>query len=269
MKKGMKKFSLFILSLLVILPFILGNADYVEAASVKLSRTSVTLSAGKSTTLKLNGTKKKPTWKSSNKNVASVSSTGKVKGLKAGTATITAKVGKKQYSCKVTVIVDYKSLYQKYMAEHRNEIKWYYFINVDGKGAPEMVTLGNVSYLYNRYQVFTISGNQVKLAGTYDEGGTVDPRSPSFRYSAKHKYLLGGGHLSGGFGAWESAFRMSGKKLVCKCYLRDRYRVSGTGGFYVGFEGKTEKEISEAKYDYLSAKYMSGGKEYKMKRNIY
>ncbi len=268
MKKGMKKFSLFILSLLVILPFILGNADYVEAASVKLSRTSVTLSAGKSTTLKLNGTKKKPTWKSSNKNVAAVSSTGKVKGLKAGTATITAKVGKKQYSCKVTVIVDYKSLYQKFMAENRDDIKWYYFINVDGKGAPEMVTLRNPGR-YNVYHVFTISGNQVKFAGRYDEGGTVDPRSPSIKYSAKHKYLLGGGMVSGGYGAWKSAFRMAGKKLVCKCYVRDRHYLSPTGGFHVGLEGKPEKEISEAKYDYFVKKYMEGGKEYKMKRNIY
>lgn len=268
MKRTFRNLLMAALCLVMVLPVILADTTSVQAATVRMSRTSVTLSAGKSTTLKLNGTKKKPTWKSSNKNVASVSPTGKVKGLKAGTSTITAKIGKKQYSCNVTVIVDYKTLYQKYMAENRNDIKWYYFINVDGKGAPEMVTLRNPGR-YNVYHVFTISGNQVKFAGRYDEGGTVDPRSPSIKYSAKHKYLLGGGMVSGGYGAWKSAFRMSGKKLVCKCYVRDRHYLSPTGGFHVGLEGKPEKEISEAKYDYFVKKYMEGGKEYKMKRNIY
>lgn len=40
---------------------------------------------------------------SSNKKVAIVTKKGKVKGKKAGKVTITAKVGKKKYKCKVTV----------------------------------------------------------------------------------------------------------------------------------------------------------------------
>ena len=73
------------------------------SAAVKLSAKKITLTVGQSKTLKIKGTKKKVKWSSSKKSVATVSSKGKVKAKKKGTATITAKVGKKKYKCKVTV----------------------------------------------------------------------------------------------------------------------------------------------------------------------
>ena len=104
----------------------------VEAASkkMKLSATSKKLDIGKSFTLKIYTRgdsvldskgrlavmddkddihywfdyKTKATWKSSNPKVATVSSKGKVTAKKKGTATITAKVGKTTYKCKVTVL---------------------------------------------------------------------------------------------------------------------------------------------------------------------
>lgn len=104
----------------------------VEAASkkMKLSATSKKLDVGKSFTLKIYTRgdsvldskgrlavmddkddihywfdyKTKATWKSSNPKVATVSSKGKVIAKKKGTATITAKVGKTTYKCKVTVL---------------------------------------------------------------------------------------------------------------------------------------------------------------------
>ena len=104
----------------------------VEAASkkMKLSATSKKLDVGKSFTLKIYTRgdsvldskgrlaviddkdnihywfdyKTKATWKSSNPKVATVSSKGKVTAKKKGTATITAKVGKTTYKCKVTVL---------------------------------------------------------------------------------------------------------------------------------------------------------------------
>jgi hypothetical protein len=53
--------------------------------------------------LKLKNNTKKIKWSTSNKKVATVTSKGKVKAKKAGKATITAKVGSKKYTCKVTV----------------------------------------------------------------------------------------------------------------------------------------------------------------------
>ena len=75
----------------------------VEAATVKLNATKKTIQVGKTTTLKVKGTSKKVTWSSSNKKIATVTSKGKVKGIKSGTCVIRAKVNKKTYKCKITV----------------------------------------------------------------------------------------------------------------------------------------------------------------------
>lgn len=73
-------------------------------AKVKINKSKITLTVGKKAQLKVTGTKQKVTWSSSNENVAVVSSKGKVVALKKGTAKITAKVKKKKYYCKVTVV---------------------------------------------------------------------------------------------------------------------------------------------------------------------
>ena len=79
-------------------------------AKVKLSKTKAAIEKGKTLTLKATVTPsdlpdKSVTWKSSNTKVATVTSKGKVKGVKAGTATITCisnSTGAKA-TCKVTV----------------------------------------------------------------------------------------------------------------------------------------------------------------------
>lgn len=83
-----------------------NRAKHLKAPSVpaKLSATSKTLAPGKTYTLKVkNAGKKSIVWSSSNKKVATVSKAGKVKAKRSGTATITAKVGGKKLTCKITV----------------------------------------------------------------------------------------------------------------------------------------------------------------------
>ena len=81
----------------------------VKNPYVKLNKTSATIIKGEKVTLKATTNPSGATvkWSSSNTSVAKVSSTGKVTGLKAGKATITAKIsyGGKTYSrtCAVTV----------------------------------------------------------------------------------------------------------------------------------------------------------------------
>ncbi len=72
-------------------------------AAVKMNQKTLYLTPKKSYKLKLKGTKKKVTWKSSNKKVATVSKSGKVTARKIGKATIVAKVKGKKYKCKVYV----------------------------------------------------------------------------------------------------------------------------------------------------------------------
>ena len=97
MKKSKK-----LLSIMTVLLLIVCMAVPVSAAT-KISKKKATLKVGQTLQLKVTGTKKKPKWTSSKKSVATVSSKGRVKAKKKGTATITAKVGKKKYTCKVTV----------------------------------------------------------------------------------------------------------------------------------------------------------------------
>ena len=99
----MKKFNKS-LAITLILSLCLTLAAPVDAKSkVKLNITKATLSIGGSINLKLLNNKKKVTWKSSNKKVASVTKKGKVKAKKKGKAKIIARVGKKKYTCKITV----------------------------------------------------------------------------------------------------------------------------------------------------------------------
>lgn len=94
-------FLMMLLFLMTALGFLLVGRP-VQAA-VKLNQKKLYLTPKKSYKLKLKGTKKKVTWKSSNKKVATVSKSGKVTAKKIGKATIVAKVKGKKYKCKVYV----------------------------------------------------------------------------------------------------------------------------------------------------------------------
>lgn len=93
-----------VLSMLMvaIMLFTLAPTQKAEAA-VKLSKSSITIETGKTATLKITGTTKKVTWSSNKKSVATVSTKGTVTAKSVGSATITAAVSGKKYTCKVTV----------------------------------------------------------------------------------------------------------------------------------------------------------------------
>lgn len=78
----------------------------IKQYPLKLNRSSLSLSEGKSYTLKL-GTLagKKIKWSSSNKKIATVSSNGKVTARKTGKCTIVARYKKKKYKCSVSISV--------------------------------------------------------------------------------------------------------------------------------------------------------------------
>lgn len=99
-----KKIRTLFIMVMVAMAIAFMPAQTQAASKPTLSAAKVTLKVGKTKKLKVkNVGKKKVTWTSSNKKVATVSKTGKVKAKKAGKATITAKVGKKKLKCKVTV----------------------------------------------------------------------------------------------------------------------------------------------------------------------
>ena len=101
--QSITKRLLALISAVILMTTMLIPAFEASAASVKLNKTKIVLVVGQTYNLKVSGTKKTPQWSSSNKKIVSVTKKGVIKGLKKGTATITAKIGKKKYKCKVTV----------------------------------------------------------------------------------------------------------------------------------------------------------------------
>lgn len=106
-KKSTKRSVISMLSIaitLCLLFSLLFPGKAVNAAPrMRLNKTAVTLIQGKAVKLRVIGTKKKVTWKSSNKKIAKVNKKGVVKALSPGKCTITAKVRGKKLKCKVTV----------------------------------------------------------------------------------------------------------------------------------------------------------------------
>lgn len=78
----------------LLVPAIVPNMEYVStyqaATKVKLNKTKAYVTKGDKLQLKVTGTSAKVKWSSSNKKIATVTSKGVVKGVKKGTATITA-----------------------------------------------------------------------------------------------------------------------------------------------------------------------------------
>lgn len=70
---------------------------------IDLSKDKLTMKVGETKRLRVKGTNSVTKFKSSNSKVASVNIFGKVKAKKKGSAVITAKVKRKQLSCKVIV----------------------------------------------------------------------------------------------------------------------------------------------------------------------
>lgn len=95
MKKVKQMLALF-LCLILCVTLIPTTAD---AAAMKLNKKSASILVTKTVQLKVQNTKKKVKWSTSNKKVATVTAKGLVKGKKAGKATITAKVGSKKFTC--------------------------------------------------------------------------------------------------------------------------------------------------------------------------
>lgn len=101
MKNTMKKAMAAVMVMAAMLLAMPGTD--AQAATMRISKTSMTLKIGKSKTLKMKNATGKVKWKTSKKSVATVTQKGKVTAKKAGKAFIQAKVSGRTYECRVTV----------------------------------------------------------------------------------------------------------------------------------------------------------------------
>lgn len=137
----MKKFLLsilIVLSIFIVVPTfmpIFQDTYSVQAASISLNKTKLTLNVNETYTLKIKGTSKKVKWSSSNTKIATVNSKGKIVAKSKGKVYISAKVAGKTYKCKVVVENPYLKKTsvklvkgQKYTLTLKNtsqKIQWY------------------------------------------------------------------------------------------------------------------------------------------------
>ncbi len=111
MGKRMKKFAALFLSVCLLMSVLSINVS-AASKSVKLDKSSISMTAGKTYTLKATVTgfsKYTLQWSTSDKSVASVAKGGKITANKAGTAYITVKVKDTNYAAKCKVTVKAKS----------------------------------------------------------------------------------------------------------------------------------------------------------------
>ena len=160
-----------------------GGDKTVHVTGVSLDRTSVTIKEGESVTLVAtvkpdNADNKTVSWSSSDTAVASVDNSGKVIGVKAGSATVTAKTedGEKTASCVVTVA-------QEELVDLGLSVKWRGW-NL-GASKPEeygdYYAWGETSlkdnYFWSTYKWCNGSYNSLTKYNTSSNYGTVDNKT--------------------------------------------------------------------------------------------
>ena len=162
--------------------------SHLQAAEKELVKVTAALDkktaavyTGKTVTLKATSNDKdaKATFTSSNTKVATVSSTGVVKGVKAGTATITASYGNAKATCKVTV----KAPSVKFTKKTATVYK--------GKTATVKATLTGVSsvkYTSSNKKVATVNSKTGAVKGL--KAGTVTITATSGKLKATYKLTV-------------------------------------------------------------------------------
>ena len=241
-------------------------SEKTKKQSIEISPEFSTIAVGKDKQLKavVKGKSKEVTWKSSDKRIASVSQNGKVTGKKEGTVIISAKANKKKATAIVRVEEEYKKLYKKYLAGRSsgyNKIPFYYVINVDRKGVPELIVCYGGGGMAS-YEVFTVRSHRVVSLGNYTARG-VSFTMPSCSYSKKWKGMAASGWVNGIGGAWSGIWGISGKKLKMTRKVFTYYE-GNTIVYEIGVEGR---KVSRSQYQSYYNKYFKNVKSYKPKKN--
>ena len=163
----------------------LEHLKAAEAALVKvtvtLDKTSATVYTGKTASLKTtsNDAAKTVTYTTSNNAVVTVSSTGVVKGVKAGTAVITATCGNATATCKVTVKAPSVKFAKKSAVVYK------------GKTATVKATLAGVSsvtYKSSNTKIATVNSKTGTVKGI--KAGTVTITATSGKLKATYKLTV-------------------------------------------------------------------------------
>lgn len=170
---------------------------------------------------------------------------------------------------KADAAASYKKLYKKFLSQSSVKAgdetispKWYYVLNVDKKGVPELI-VADVQGVVATYYIYTVSKDKVKYLGSYDTKG-VNANEPFFSYSSKYKGLISEWWTNGIGGSGSAMYQIKNKKMKESYYIYSYYDASKGYVYKIGTSGK---RVSEKKATAYYNKYFKSYKTYKLKKN--
>lgn len=245
----------------------------VKKPGLKLNKTTASVNTGATVqlTAEVTGSPKVVTWKSSNKNIATVSATGKVTGKKAGKVTITATCYGKSVKCKVTVkkaVPAYCSAYASYLSKYpaltisdsnyydasyspsnTNYISAFALHDIDEDGVPELIARTDVNFRWNNIRIYTYKNGSVQPMKFY-EGGNVMFYNRATANGGYYFYVCKNGHVHNAYnGGWSKA-----EKVYINSNGKLRKYLSYTVDNMMGFSGyyKYDSKITATQYTQLT-----------------
>ena len=255
----MKKLKSLLVSLVFALVCVsmVTSTDVVEASSLKLNKTSLTIYTGKNSTLKVSGTSKKVTWSTSNKKVATVSSRGVVSAKSSGSATITARVNNKNLKCRVTVKKQATNNKKAALKAYYNFLKSYKFTTgystrgfnlayINNDSIPELVVFDG-NYHVSGGKVYAYVNGKVKYLGEFGEWG-------GFEYQEKKGVICSTWSRSNSYTTY---YKWSGSKLSTIMSSSAIGEFSSNGDFEYKYY-INDKKVTRSKYESSIAPYEKG-----------
>lgn len=187
MAKTMAGFMAAVLLLGIVL---IGQPETTAEAKTKLSKSKATICVGETFALKMSGTTKKVTWKSSKKSVAVVDKNGVVTGKKKGSCVIKGSVGGKNYSCKFTV----KNLPKAYATVNGKKVKVGGKVKITYKlTAPTSVSDVSARYYFYEDQMKIVTSSDHKMRfKTWKFFNGYDAMSAPKEYKSEFKNMTKG-----------------------------------------------------------------------------
>ena len=160
-KSALKRVFLLALALLCLwLTAMCAVAASSKVKSLKLPSVGVVVKGNKLILkAKVSPAGTKITWKSSNKRIATVNTSGKVTGVGIGEATITATAGNKKAQCMVRVV--------KKKGMYKDKGKTYYCNPKTGLLAKGLTTIGSAKYYFHTTKGYMLTGLQKIKGKTY------------------------------------------------------------------------------------------------------
>ena len=168
-----------------------------------------------------------------------------------------------------TEAASYKTIYKKFLSKKTTTIdnypvklNWYYVINIDKKGAPELIVTSGGGAMTS-YYIYTVSDGKLKYIGSIASRG-VSTNPPTFMYNAKQKGLVTSGWINHIGGVWSQIYCISKSKINSKYLIETSYDSKGKLVYEIT---PSHKIVSKSKFNSYKKKYFKSQKTYKMKNN--